>query len=240
MPAHPNTEPVVAIVAAVLGTALAALLGGWDAGLAAAAALAVVLGVVLRQNARVRGLLALRDRLYRRLFEADGIDPLTGAFNRRRLDDELRRQLALAQRNRSRVAVLALDLGGFDGAVDAHGRATGDEMVLDAHEVLREELRASDLIARADADSFLVVLPEADEDTARIVVGKLIRSLRGVKRAKPDGALIDLSASIGMAISDPGDRAEGPELLARAERALAAAQDAGGDRFAVDEPVATT
>jgi diguanylate cyclase (GGDEF)-like protein len=236
MPAYLNSEPVLAAVIAALGAVLAGVLGGWDAALAAAAAGAVLVGVVWVLRRRVSALTARRDLLERRLFALDGVDPLTGALREPRLDDELRRQLALAARNQSRVAVLALELGGLEHAVDAYGRATGDEMVLDAHDVLREELRTSDVIARVEAGSFVVVLSEAHDEAARIVVGKLIRSLRGVKRPRPDGALIDMQASIGMAISNPGDPDGAPELLARARRALSSAQDAGGNRYAVDEP----
>ena len=129
--------------------------------------------------------------------------------------------------------MLAVDLGGFEPAVDAYGRATGDEMLLAGADVLREELRASHLISRPGTDSFVVILPDSDEDSARIVAGKLIRSLRGVKRPRPDGTLIDLQASIGLALSDPAGPGGADELLAAAEAALEAAKHAGGDRFAV-------
>ena len=129
--------------------------------------------------------------------------------------------------------MLAVDLGGFEPAAGAYGRATGDEMLLAGADVLREELRASDLISRPGTDSFVVILPDSDEDSARIVAGKLIRSLRGVKRPRPDGARIDLQGSIGLALSDPAGPGGADELLAAAEAALEAAKHAGGDRFAV-------
>lgn len=236
MPAESNAEPVLAGVVGLVATALALAVGGWEAALVTAAA-AILLGwLVWQLRERLSATIARRDMLERRLFALDGIDPLTGAISQPRLDDELRRQLALAQRSNTRVAVLAVDLGGFESAVDVYGRATGDEMALDAHDVLRKELRATDIVARVDRRLFIVVLPDADEESARAVVGKLIRSLRAVKRPRPDGALIDLAASIGMAISDPARHEDATELLARARAALARAQTAGGDRFAVDEP----
>jgi len=235
MSSDSHIESIAAIAVAVVGAALLLALDGGAATVAGLVAVGLLLVLVLRVEYRGRNVEIERDRLDERLLELGDRDPLTGAFRRKRLDDELRRQLALAQRNRSRVAVLALDLGGFEHAVDAYGRATGDEIVLAAYEVLREELRASDFVSRPGDDSFVVVLPDADEEAARIVVGKLIRSLRGVKRAKPDGGLIDLRASIGLVLSTPSS-ARGPEdLLAAADRALEAAKQAGGDRFAVDE-----
>jgi len=223
-----HTESIVAVGIAIAAAVLLIALDGGAAMAAGLVAVALLAALVVRAEWRRRGTERQREALDRRLLEVDDRDPLTGIFRSRRLDEELRRQLALAQRTRSRVAVLALDLGGFESAVDAYGRATGDEMLLAGAEVLREELRASDLITRPRQDAFVVVLPDTDEDAARIVAGKLIRSLRGVKRPRPDGALIDLRASIGLALSDPSSPGESQELLAAADGALAAAKKAGG------------
>jgi len=235
MPSHEHTESIAAIAVAAAAAVLVVVLDGWGSRVAALLAIAILLALVLRAVRRRREVERRRDELDRRLLELDDLDPLTGTFRARRLDEELQRQLAIAQRSRSRVAVLALDLGGFEPAVDAYGRATGDEMLMAGADVLREELRAGDLIARPRHDSFVVVVPESDEESARIVAGKLIRSLRGVKRPKPDGALIDRRASIGLALSDPASASSSKELIAAAEKALVAAKEAGGDRFAVDE-----
>jgi diguanylate cyclase len=228
-----HTESISAAGVAIAAAVLLIALDGWAAKAAGLVAVAALVAIVVLAARGRRDVERERDQLDRRLLDVDDRDPLTGVFRSRRLDEELRRQLALAQRNRSRVAVLAIDLGGFESAVDAYGRATGDEMLLAGAEVLREELRASDLITRPRHDAFVVVLPESDEDSARIVAGKLIRSLRGVKRPRPDGALIDLRASIGLALSDPSSLSEAQALLEAADRALASAKRAGGDRFAV-------
>jgi diguanylate cyclase (GGDEF)-like protein len=229
-----HTETIVAIAVAVIAAVFLIALDAWPAKVAGVMAVAVLAALVWRADQRRRSVEHERDEVERRVLDLDDRDPLTGAVRARRLEEELRRQLALAQRNRSRVAVLAVDLGGFEPAVDAYGRATGDEMLLAGAEVLREELRASDLITRPRHDAFVVVLPDTDEDAARIVAGKLIRSLRGVKRPRPDGALIDLRASIGLALSDPSSPSDAEGLLGAADAALASAKGAGGDRFAVN------
>jgi diguanylate cyclase (GGDEF)-like protein len=229
-----HRESIVAVGVAAAGAALLIGLDGWGAKAAGLAAVVVLAAIVWLAERRRHAVERERDALDRRLLDLSDRDPLTGAFRGRRLEEELRRQLALAQRSRTSVAVLALDLGGFDSAVDAYGRATGDEMLLAGAEVLRDELRASDLISRPRHDAFVVVLPDSDERSARIVAGKLIRSLRGVKRPRPDGALLDLRASIGLALSDPSGAGDPEALLAAADAALEDAKSAGGDRFAVE------
>jgi diguanylate cyclase (GGDEF)-like protein len=233
-----HTEPLAAVAVAIAGAVLVVLLDDWAARAAALVAFAALLVLVFRIERLLGAAEMAAGEAEARLEELDDRDPLTGVFRRRRLDEELRRQLALAQRERTRVAVLSLDLAGFDDAVDAYGRATGDELLLAATDVLREALRESDVIGRPQRDCFTVVLPSTDEDAARIVAGKLIRSLRGVKRPKPDGGLIDLHASIGLAVSDPDTSRDAEWLLEASREALARAKSEGGDRLALAAPAA--
>ena len=233
-----HTEPLAAVAVAVAGAVLVVLLEDWAARAAALVAFAALLVLVFRMDRLLGAAEAAAEEAEGRLEEIGDRDPLTGAFRRRRLEEELRRQLALAQRERTQVGVLSLDLAGFDDAVDAYGRATGDELLLAATDVLRDALRESDFISRPQRDCFTVVLPNTDEDSARIVAGKLIRSLRGVKRPKPDGGLIDLHASIGLALSDPEGGSEAERLLEASREALARAKREGGDRLAQAAPAA--
>ena len=78
-----------------------------------------------------------RLRLERQLIEAADRDPLTGVHNRRRLDEELGRLLALARRRETPVSVLSLDLDNFKPTNDRFGHATGDELLVAITAVLR-------------------------------------------------------------------------------------------------------
>lgn len=165
-------------------------------------------------------------------------DPLTGVFNDRRLHEELRRQLAFAQRYGSQMAVLAVQLDHFQEIVESRGQATADELVITAAEVMADELRMTDIVTRRTPHEFFVLLPHTDEDAARIVAAKLVRRLRAIERARFDGSMISLRASIGVALSDPRGLDDPERLVARADHALAAAVAAGGDRLALpDEAV---
>jgi diguanylate cyclase (GGDEF)-like protein len=207
--------------------------------LAAAAPLLLwSLGDIVTQ--RVRTLTEERDQLAQRLQRVSDRDPLTGLPNRRRLDEEVRRQLAFTQRYGAQMGVLMIDLDGIGEINARHGTVAADEFLLATAEALVTELRMTDIVARTDQDEFVVLLPQTDEEAARIVAGKLIRALRAVKRGRPGGELIELpSPSIGLALSEPAGRADDAAgLLERARAALAASKDAGGDRFTVAEPLA--
>jgi diguanylate cyclase (GGDEF)-like protein len=189
---------------------------------------------------RVRALTQERDQLAQRLERVSGRDPLTGLPNRRRLDEEVRRQLAFTQRYGAQMAVLMVDLDGMEDINARHGSVAADEFLLATAEALVTELRMTDIVARIDQDEFVVLLPRTDEEAARIVAGKLIRALRSVKRGRPGGELIELpSPSIGLALSGTAAREDDAAgLLERARTALVAAKDAGGDRFTVAQALA--
>ena len=173
-----------------------------------------------------------RLRLERKLIEAADRDPLTGVHNRRRLDEELTRLLALARRQETAVSVLSIDLDSFKPVNDRFGHATGDKLLVAIADVLRTELRASDFICRPGGDEFLILLADADEASAQIVALKLLVAFREV-RVHVRGERLRTRASIGIASVEGGER-QPQELLAAADRALYAAKEQGGDRFAVD------
>ena len=200
-----------------------------------AAAIVIFTAISFGTASRLERVDAERRKLAERLTELVDRDPLTGVYNRRRLDEELRRSLALAQRRGVPVAIVALDLDGFKPINDNHGHAAGDELLIETAETLRAELRSSDFICRLGGDEFIVVLPDTDADAARVVADKLIRGMRRVNRAKRDGTVIELRASLGIASSERSAPTEPADLLRAADRALYAAKQAGGDRFAVDE-----
>ncbi len=199
-------------------------------GAAVVVAAAIVLFVVISVST-ARELEKLDDerlRLERQLIELAERDPLTGVYNRRRLDDELRRQLALARRRGSALSVLSIDLDSFKQTNDTYGHATGDELLIATGDALVGALRGSDFVCRPGGDEFLVLLPDTGELEAGFVAEKLVGALRALSGPGLRGQSV--SASIGVACADP-DEPSGPgELLARADAALYEAKQLGGDR----------
>jgi diguanylate cyclase (GGDEF)-like protein/PAS domain S-box-containing protein len=162
-------------------------------------------------------------------------DALTGLYNRRRFEEELDRTLAAAERYGRAGAVLVLDLDGFKYVNDTLGHPVGDELIARLAGTLRAELRETDVIARLGGDEFGVILPEADEEEAGLVAGKL---LHAVER---DGIVADslrharVTASAGLALFDGADGLSAEELLVEADIAMYDAKEAGRNRSALHE-----
>jgi len=175
----------------------------------------------------------------RRSFEAQLVhlvahDPLTGLFSRRRFQEELSLQLALARRYGTRGALLFLDLDDFKSVNDSLGHRTGDELLISLARLLRERLRESDLLARLGGDEFAVVLPHVDGNQAQVLAGRLLETIRH-HSITAKGQSIGITASIGIALfPEYGVTIE--ELLAHADRALYQAKEKGRNRLGVCAP----
>lgn len=157
-------------------------------------------------------------------------DPLTGLANRRAMDAELARMLADPDQH---VALLHIDLDYFKQVNDSLGHAAGDRILTMVGDILRNELRASDLSARVGGDEFLVALKgrsEIDElaAIARRLIGRLERPV------PHEGQVARVSASIGIArTSGYDERPDLQRLLADADAALYRAKGGGRAGFRI-------
>jgi diguanylate cyclase (GGDEF)-like protein/PAS domain S-box-containing protein len=172
-----------------------------------------------------------RTRYEQRLRHLADHDQLTGLFNRRRFDEELKRELARAGRYHSRGAVLSIDIDNFKSINDSAGHAAGDAVLSEAAGVLERRFRASDIVARIGGDEFAVLLPSVDVDEARAAAEDLLASIHGSK-AVFGGKPLRITASIGVAAFESDDATAG-ELLTGADLAMYAAKAQGRDRVVV-------
>jgi diguanylate cyclase (GGDEF)-like protein len=151
--------------------------------------------------------------------------------NRAATIDRLATEVAQARRYRHPVAVALLDVDGFSLVNRKHGMAAGDAALREVALRIRLRIRAADELGRINGDRFLAILPHTDDAGATTFAEALRRRLAH----RPVGAgetAMRLTASVGIAVMQPGEPLDVDGLLARAHDALAAAKGAGGDRIA--------
>jgi len=141
------------------------------------------------------------------------LDPLTGLFNRRYIEQRLETEIARSQRHCRPLSVILFDLDEFKQVNDTYGHAAGDALLKAFAERLSKATRGSDASARYGGDEFLVVLPECRPEN----VEQVLKRLGGARVGFEDRSL-PIHFSAGWADLAQGESAK--ELLTRADAAL--------------------
>ena len=152
-------------------------------------------------------------------------DPLTGALNRRGLQEAFAREAARARRTGQPLALALIDLDDFKQVNDRHGHAVGDAALVHLTRQIVETLRPTDLCCRLGGEEFVLAMPGSDRADARRALARLQRVLAG--RPVAD-TLVTLAFSAGV-VAGRGDEAL-ERMLARADAAVYRAKAAGKGR----------
>jgi diguanylate cyclase (GGDEF)-like protein/PAS domain S-box-containing protein len=152
-------------------------------------------------------------------------DTLTGLPNRALLQGRLTRAMSRADRGRTLLAVLFLDLDQFKEINDSLGHAVGDAVLKETALRLESSLRATDTVARLGGDEFTILLEDvrSTEEISRIAE-KLLRAI--AERADVAGHELHLSTSIGVTVY-PLDSHDADMLLRNADLAMYHAKQEG-------------
>jgi two-component system, cell cycle response regulator len=161
------------------------------------------------------------------------IDPLTGLMNRRAFLGSVQREVAACRRYGHALSLCVLDVDHFKLVNDRFGHGTGDAVLAAVGQLLRAEVRASDVAARWGGEEFVIALTSTDTDGARVAAERLRRSLEQIVVHDASGTPVAVTASLGVAgFHAAHETLEG--LLERADRALYRAKAAGRNRVIVD------
>ena len=171
-----------------------------------------------------------RHRFLDRLHKLADHDTITGLFNRRRFEEEVAREVAVARRRKQAGALILLDLDNFKDVNDAQGHACGDQVLREVASILQSRVRRTDTVGRLGGDEFAALLPETSAGEARSIADEVREALRAHRFAF-GGPGIRVTTSVGV-VSIDGTETEG-ELLVSADMAMYAAKEAGRDQVQV-------
>jgi diguanylate cyclase (GGDEF)-like protein len=186
-----------------------------------AAGVAAVLGLSFA-NLRMRD--NLRDQSTR--------DHLTGLLNRRSMEDALEREIGRAGRLGGPLSLLVLDLDHFKRVNDAFGHQFGDSLLKEIGQVLRLNVRSTDVACRYGGEEFVVLLPGADVEAARARAERLRELVEQVGTAQAGRIFGPMTLSVGLAVF-PDHAVSGRALLEADDRALYEAKQQGRNRVVV-------
>jgi diguanylate cyclase (GGDEF)-like protein/PAS domain S-box-containing protein len=165
----------------------------------------------------------------RRLEALAGQDGLTGLANRRTFDNALAREHRRAVRDRTRLAMIMIDVDWFKPFNDRYGHPAGDECLKQVSRAIENTLlRPGDIVARYGGEEFAVLLPNTDENGAAIIADRTRRAVLALAIEHDASPAKVATISAGVASWAPSAFDAGPEALMRdADQALYRAKNNG-------------
>ena len=157
-------------------------------------------------------------------------DRLTGAWNRRRFDELLAREMKRAHRYDLPLSLIMFDIDHFKKVNDIWGHQAGDDLLAVLSVYVSANIRDTDLLARWGGEEFMVIAPNTGVEAA----GRLAEKLRVLIEGGNFGEVGRITCSFGATQFQPGDTAE--DFTGRADAAMYAAKQGGRNRVERYEP----
>lgn len=139
-------------------------------------------------------------------------DYLTGLYNRRFMEEEIKRMDTSRQLP---IAVIMGDLNGLKLTNDVFGHSVGDQILKKAAKAIKDSCRREDIIARWGGDEFLVILPKTSQKTAE----KIVQRIKS-KSASDTNEPFQVSIALGIALKEKDSQTSLYEVIKEAEEAM--------------------
>lgn len=220
----PDVQAIVLTGNATIETAVDALrAGAYDYMLKPLESLAVF-ELALSRAMEHRFLLQENARLFAEVERLAMTDPLTGLYNRHKLNESLELEVERGLRYSRPLSAIMIDLDDLKDINDRFGHPTGDDVLIEVANGIRSQIRRVDIATRYGGDEFLILLPEADLSEAERVADRICEHIGGINYGERD----TVSASLGVVElpSEPEPTAE--RFLALVDEALYHAKRSGG------------
>jgi len=173
-------------------------------------------------------------RLMETLRESSLSDPMTGLNNRRFLEEYVETLVANVHRRKASLSILMLDLDYFKMVNDTYGHDAGDAVLKELSKVLRQAVRASDLVIRYGGEEFMIVLQDTTSENADIVAENIRAA---VEKLEVQTGNVRLKKTISIGVADfPTDSETFWQAVKFADVALYQAKEGGRNRVVRFDP----
>jgi len=190
----PNVQALILTASASVETAVEALRAGVYDYMTKPFESMAAFELALTRALEHRRLIEENARLFAQIQQMAVTDPLTGLFNRHKLNESLEMEVERARRYSRPLSLIMLDLDDMKKINDNFGHPVGDEALRRVAQAIRSQVRRTDLSTRYGGDEFMIVLPEAGYEVARAIALRI-----GIEIEKGSFDGVRLSSSAGVA-----------------------------------------
>jgi len=154
-------------------------------------------------------------------------DAMTGLYNRRYMEERMEQEFQRCKRHKNLMTIAMIDLDFFKKVNDSYGHEVGDQVLKILADVLKSQLRKSDILSRFGGEEFVIVLPETPVEGAKMVLNKVREYLSKVEISSPLGKSFSVTLSGGVAGGDISEFETYHDLLRMADKNLYEAKHSG-------------
>ncbi|MCT4619684.1 MAG: GGDEF domain-containing protein [Marinisporobacter sp.] len=183
--------------------------------------------IITKNNQELQEKTLQIQKMNEQLKELSTIDGLTNIYNRRKLDEILAYEYNRVKRYGKAFSVILLDLDLFKSVNDTYGHNVGDQVLIETAEILKNNIRSSDLVGRWGGEEFLIICPNTDIHQALCVSEKLRIAIETHKFPVANKR----TSSFGVSTYQKGDTIG--TLISRADKGLYQAKKKGRNRVEV-------
>ena len=155
-------------------------------------------------------------------------DPLTGLYNRRYLEESLKKEIDRAYRKQQSITVMMLDVDHFKRFNDIYGHQVGDLVLSKMGNYLLAAIREYDIACRYGGEEIIIVMPDASIENTIVRAETIRRNIKAMKLEHNGKQLEPITISIGVGCF-PDDGIDAEKLIDAADKALYRAKEDGRD-----------
>jgi diguanylate cyclase (GGDEF)-like protein len=164
-------------------------------------------------------------------------DALTGIYNRRFFDNNMKRIISSLSRSESLLSIMMIDIDFFKRYNDTYGHLEGDKCLKIIAQTLSQNItRANDFVARYGGEEFIVVLPNTDEHGARLIADKLLNNIRNCNMPHEQNDAADcVTISIGVTTGKVTYLNNADDFVRKADELLYKSKQCGRNRYSFEQ-----
>lgn len=171
-----------------------------------------------------------RYRLEEQTRQMSVTDGLTGLLNRRQFEILLNSEIKGSQRHGFPVGLIIMDLDHFKRVNDTFGHLTGDQVLREAADLLRDQTRESDVVARYGGEEFAMILSHTNLSHSAAMAERIRQSIEAHHFCAQEGRNLRVTVSLGVACFPARGLQGAEDLIATADAALYEAKGSGRNR----------